>query len=88
LIEGDFGAVVLGRGGFFGDAVPEVVGFGKGGFDVPGWEEGFDVCGVSTVIAGMRADALSDVFLDRRHKVVQAQAIESKVCSLEAASQR
>lgn len=54
---------------------------------MPGWEEGFDVCCISTVIASVRADAFSDVLFDRRNKVVQTQAIESEVCSLEAAGQ-
>lgn len=55
---------------------------------MPRGEEGFDVCGISTMVACMRADSLSDILLNRRNKVIQTQAIESEIRSLETAGQR
>jgi hypothetical protein len=37
-VKSDLGAIVLSRRGFFGDAVPEGIGFCKSGFDGPGRE--------------------------------------------------
>lgn len=82
MIKSDFGSVVLGRGRFFGDAVPEGVGFSKGGFDVPGRKEVVDVGFVAAVVASVRADTLSDQFLDCGDKVGQTQTGKSVVCSL------
>jgi hypothetical protein len=42
---------------------------------------------IPTVITGMRANTLSNQFLDLRDKVIQTQSAECQVCSLQASSE-
>lgn len=88
IVKSDFGPVVLGRGRFFGDAVPQFVGFCKRRFEPPGREERGNVCFVGAVVAGMRAYALSDQFFDCGDKGRgrgESQVGEGEVCGFQAA---
>lgn len=66
IVKSDFASVILRRGRFLSDTIPEFVVFSKGLFELPGGEEIGDVSLVRPMIASVCTDTLSDQFLDCR----------------------